>query len=160
MTPDQQRIAARLGKANQALARYNNREASENERDPLFRRAENERDQAFAAAIRAGLLANPLIRMILWPWLESLRGNGQRDVLRRIRRGLDTKVSRPLPMQLRPTARDAEMIELHRDGYSLRDIASVLADRGIKLSHTAVGKRLEKCGSVKGKRRPKRKTTL
>lgn len=161
MTQRQRMIAHRVGKAVQALARFNNRDREDIKDDHIFQRAVRERHDAFTAAIRAELLAYPLIQVVVWPWLESLRGNGQRDVLRRIRKGLDTKVSRPLTLQLRPTADDTKIIELHRKGYSLRRIASVLPDHKIKLmSHTAVGKRLEKCGSVKGQRPVKRKTIL
>ena len=143
MTPDQRRIADRVGKAAKALGYFQGREATENERDPLFQRARNARDDAFTAAIRAGLLTNPLIRMVVEPWLDNLRGTGQRDKLRQVRRGLDTKVSRPIPMQLRPTAEDAKIIELHLKKISAQRIVDIMR---LKISRQAVRKRLKKLG--------------
>jgi hypothetical protein len=125
------------------LQRYHGREyrepSSDNLDDLSFGDAVREFDRAVGVAIRAGLTSHPLVVN----WLSSQRGLGQREVLRRTKRGLETGVRRSIPLQLRPTAEDQRIFELHKKGLSAEAIRRKL---GLKISRQAVRKRLSKLG--------------
>ena len=91
MTPRQQRTLDELREAHSTLRRYDGWCLKKIEADEFFPAVLEEYDRAVGTAIRAGLMDHPEVS----PWLTAHRALGQRHLLRKTRKGLETGVERP-----------------------------------------------------------------
>ena len=91
MTPRQQRVLDEVREASLAVRRYEDWTPDKIEADEFFAAVLEEYDRAIGAALRAGFKDHPLVS----PWLTAHKALGQRDLLRRLQKGLETGVRRP-----------------------------------------------------------------
>ena len=94
MKPRQARVLQQLEDAFDQMRAYDGRPAVELEDSPEFATDLMTFDRALGAAIRAGLQDHDLVK----PWLAANKDLGQRDFLRRIQKGLEAGVRRPLKL--------------------------------------------------------------
>ena len=111
MTPRQQRTLDELREAHSALRRYDGWCLKKIEADEFFPAVLEEHDRAVGTAIRAGLMDHPEVS----PWLTAHRALGQRHLLRKTQKGLETGVQRP--QELSDVLIENEALPLIRAGY-------------------------------------------
>jgi hypothetical protein len=110
--------------------------------DPCFARLLDTYSMLMLRAEKHGLGGDPIVNQ----WLRGHRDLGQKDYLRRARRGLEKGVKRPYrtPKELE---RDLEIMRLHLENKTLRQIEYILNDKNLHppektLSHVAISDRI------------------